>query len=190
MSRKIIGKRTVGLLGGSFNPPHAGHLHISNQAITSLGLKEVWWIVSPRNPLKEDYTHNYKKRLDACKKFLQGTKIKITEVERFSKSHYSCDTIRALRKKFPRIRFVWLIGADNMHFFHYWKNWGNIFLEIPIAVFSRPDQQLKAGLSLAAQTYAKFRVNPKTLMKAELPAWSLQIGPQINISSTKLRTES
>ena len=177
-------------MGGSFNPPHAGHIHITRQAIKSIGLNEVWWIISPRNPLKEDYTFNYEYRREACKRLLHNAKVKLSEHERTMGINYSSETIKHLKKKFPRIQFVWVIGADNMRSFHKWKNWNNIFMDLPIAVFARPNQQLKAGLSLAAQKYSKNRVPTRSLIKSKRPSWSMQIGPQTNMSSTKLRLKS
>ncbi len=153
-------------------------------------MHEVWWIISPKNPLKKDYSFNYTKRLEACIKLLNKPNIKISEVEKITGSFYSSDTIKILKKKYPRAQFVWLIGADNMHSLHRWKKWNDIFMELPIAIFARPNDQLKAGLSLAAQKYFNKRVNPRDLLNGVNPRWSMQIGPQVNISSTKLRAEN
>ncbi len=189
MVLRVLKRRKIGLLGGSFNPPHAGHLHISKQAIKTLNLETVWWIISPQNPLKEDYYLTYGSRLKACNKILSTTNIKISEIEKWQGNVFSFKTIRILKKKYPRIQFFWIIGADNMHSINRWKNWDSIFMEIPIAIFSRPNQQVKAGLSLAAQKYQKYRVNPRMLSKGLKPAWSMQVGPQLNVSSTRLRTQ-
>ena len=188
--KKKIQKRRIGLLGGSFNPPHLGHLHISNQAIKIIGLNEVWWIISPKNPLKTDYSFNYTKRLEACRKLLNKSNIKLSEVEKITGSYYSSETIKILKKKYPRVQFVWLIGADNMHSFHKWEKWDDIFIELPIAIFARPNNQLKAGLSLAAQKYFNKRVHSRNLLNGANPRWSMQIGPQVNMSSTQLRADN
>ena len=187
MVLRVTKKRKIGLLGGSFNPPHAGHIHISKQAIRTLNLETVWWIISPQNPLKEKYSQTYSSRIKACNKILKTTNIKISEIERREGNIFSFNTIRILKKKYPRIQFFWIIGADNMHSINRWKNWDSIFMEIPVAVFSRPSQQVKAGLSMAAQKYQKYRVNPRMLSRASKPAWSMRVGPQLDISSTRLR---
>ena len=184
---RVLKKRKIGLLGGSFNPPHVGHIHISKQAVKILDLETVWWIISPQNPLKKEYSQTYESRVKACNKILRTTDIKISQIEKKEGNVFSFNTIKMLKKKYPRIQFFWIIGADNMCSINRWKNWDNVFLEIPIAIFSRPNQQVKAGLSLAAQKYQKYRVNPRMLSRAFKPAWSMQVGPQINISSTYLR---
>ena len=184
---KLSKRKVVGLLGGSFNPPHMGHLHISYQALKFLNLDEVWWILSPKNPMKQDFSDTYHTRLEACRRLLHNTDIRLCEVEKNHGSHFSASSIEILKRKYPRNKFVWMIGADNMHFFHNWKNWDKIFMSLPIAVFSRPRQQLKAGLSLAAQKYCKFRVLPGTLLRNKPPVWTLYVGAQVNLSSSELR---
>ena len=187
MVLKVIKKRKIGLLGGSFNPPHAGHLHISKRAIKVLDLETVWWIISPQNPLKKEYSQTFSTRVKACNKILRTTKIQICEIEKRQKNTFSFNTIKVLKKKYPRLQFFWIMGADNMHNINRWKNWDDIFMEIPIAIFSRPNQQLKAGLSLAAQKYQKYRFNARMLSSVPMPAWSIEVGPQLKISSTLLR---
>jgi nicotinate-nucleotide adenylyltransferase len=131
--------RTIGLLGGSFNPAHGGHLHITLYALNRLGLDEVWWLVSPRNPLKAaESLASYEKRLQSAREVAKPyRRIKVLDIERRYSTKYSYETIDILKKQYRGTRFVWLIGADNLAQFHRWRRWRQILDAVPVVVFDR-----------------------------------------------------
>ena len=129
----------VGLLGGSFNPAHGGHLHVSREALKRLDLDEVWWLVAPQNPLKAVRgMAPFDKRLAGAKRLARDPRIRVLDLERRLGTRYTVDTVAALRRLFPKIRFVWLMGADNLAQIRHWQRWTRIFAALPIAVFARP----------------------------------------------------
>lgn len=182
---------TIGLLGGSFDPPHAGHLHISEVALRRLGLNRVWWLVSPGNPLKARGPAEMSRRLSACDALLDGrAAIEPTDLEARIGTRYTADTLRALKRLYPGVKFVWLMGADNLVEFHRWHQWIDIFATVPIAVFARPGHQVKAGLSIAATRFATSRLNAKrasALPFRNAPCWTLLTHPMRAHSSTAIR---
>ena len=129
--------KKIGLLGGSFDPPHRGHLFISNEAKKVLQLDEIWWLVTPQNPLKISKPATYEERLQNCKQITKNFPIKILEVEKKIKSQYSYQTIKFLIQYYKNIKFFWLMGADNLVNFHEWEEWQSIFHIIPIVIFRR-----------------------------------------------------
>ena len=132
------GART-GLLGGSFNPAHGGHRAISLAAVEALGLDEVWWLVSPGNPLKPAQgMAPLAARVRSARAMARRAPIRVTAIERELGTRFTIDTLRALKRRFPRRRFVWLMGADNLAQLHLWKDWRRIAREMPIAVVARP----------------------------------------------------
>jgi len=170
-----IGRR-IGLLGGSFNPAHGGHLHISRQALSRLGLDEVWWLVSPQNPLKPAAgMAPFAERLaGAAEVAAAEPRIRVSDIEGRLGSTYSADTLRALKRRFPRARFVWLMGGDNLVQFPYWRRWQAIFRTVPIAVFARPGSSAKALGGVAAHRFAHSRVPVVAARRLALlppPAW-------------------
>ena len=152
--------RRIGLLGGSFNPAHGGHLHISRLALGRLDLDEVWWLVSPQNPLKPAAgMAPFAERLRQRPKRSPpptGASGSATS-RRGSATTYTADTLRALRRRFPRTRFVWLMGGDNLAQLPYWQRWQDIFRTVPIAVFARPGTSSKALAGIAAHRFAPAR---------------------------------
>ena len=131
--------KLTGLLGGSFNPAHGGHRAVTLFALDALGLDEVWWLVSPGNPLKPKRgMAPLAARVRSAREAARRAPIKVTAIERELGSAYTIDTLRALKRRFPRRRFVWLMGADNLAQFHLWKDWRGIAAEMPIAVIARP----------------------------------------------------
>jgi nicotinate-nucleotide adenylyltransferase len=131
--------RLIGLLGGSFNPAHGGHRAISLQARTALGLDEVWWLVSPGNPLKPAQgMAPLPARHAHAQKIARRAPIRVTAIEAQLGTRYTIDTLRALQRKYPRHRFIWLMGGDNLRQFDQWKNWRDIARTMPIAVVARP----------------------------------------------------
>ncbi|MGB8602427.1 MAG: nicotinate (nicotinamide) nucleotide adenylyltransferase [Rhizomicrobium sp.] len=129
----------IGLMGGSFNPAHEGHLYISQVALRRLGLNFVWWLVSPGNPLKDPADMaTLASRMEQARTIARHPAIRVSDLERDSGSVYTIDTLRALKKRFCQVQFVWLMGSDNLMQFHRWKNWRGIAGEVPIAVVLRP----------------------------------------------------
>ena len=152
--------RLTGLLGGSFNPAHGGHRRISLFALEALGLDEVWWLVSPGNPLKPARgMAPLAARVKAGRMAARGAPIRVTAIERQFGSRYTIDTLRALKRRFPKRRFVWLMGADNLAQFHRWKNWRAIAREMPIAVIARPGYDAAALASPAMAWLRRFRAS-------------------------------
>ncbi|MBV9150226.1 MAG: nicotinate-nucleotide adenylyltransferase, partial [Alphaproteobacteria bacterium] len=168
--------RRIGLLGGSFNPGHAGHLHISRLALQRLGLDEIWWLVSPQNPLKSAVgMAPFAERLAQARQVAAGERrILVTSLEAELGSTYTADTVKALRRRFPRARFVWLMGGDNLAQIPYWKRWQEIFRTVPIAVFARPGTELTALAGPAARRFARARLPAAAARRLALtkpPAW-------------------
>lgn len=150
----------VGLLGGSFNPAHAGHRHVSELALKYLQLDEIWWLVSPQNPLKPAADMApLRARLASAQRLSKHPRMRATAVEAELGTRYTADTLRALRRRFPRTRFVWLMGADNLRQIPRWEAWSSIFHLMPIAVFARPAYDLKALAGKAAIRFRKARRN-------------------------------
>jgi nicotinate-nucleotide adenylyltransferase len=150
----------TGLLGGSFNPAHRGHRRLSIHAARALGLDEVWWLVSPGNPLKAGSDMApLGARLGSARRGARGLPIRVTAIERELGTRYTVDTIRALRRRFPRREFVWLMGADNLSQFHRWREWRSIARLVPIAVVSRPGYEEDAR-SARAMGWLRRYVRP------------------------------
>ena len=187
---KAFAGMRVGLLGGSFDPPHAGHVHITRQALRRFGLDRVWWLVSPGNPLKAKGPAPLGRRLAACREIMQHPKVEVTDLEARLGTTYTADTIEKLQSIYPKVNFVWLMGADNLASVHKWERWEWIFDNVPIGVTSRPGEHLKAGASMAAMKYAHARLpamGAKILPFQNPPAWCLLEGPVVDISSTGIR---
>src|SRR6201982_3827556 len=181
----------VGLLGGSFNPPHAARRAISLFAIKRLKLDRVWWLLTPGNPLKD---HNglrtLAERSQAAKEVAEDPRIDISCLEAVIGTRYTVDTITHLRRRVSGVHFVWIMGADNLAQFHRWKDWRRIAAEVPIAVIDRPPQSFRALAAPAAQALARYRLpaNQATrLADQHAPAWVFLTGLKLNLSSTTLR---
>lgn len=167
--------RRIGLLGGSFNPAHEGHRHISLLALKRLRLNEVWWLVSPQNPLKtRAEMASFGARLASAAKVARDARIRVTDIERRLGTLYTVDTLRALRLRFPHVRFVWLMGADNLIQINRWKHWQEIFRMVAVAVFARPPYSTRALSAKAARYFAAARVPEEQaghLAERRPPAW-------------------
>ena len=151
--------KLTGLLGGSFNPAHGAHRKVSLFAADALGLDETWWLVSPGNPLKpKQGMAPLATRVRSAKAMARRAPIKVTAIERELGTVYTIDTLRALKRRFPRRRFVWLMGADNLAQFHLWKDWREIATEMPIAVIARPGYDDQALASPAMAWLRRFRL--------------------------------
>lgn len=180
---------SIGLLGGSFDPAHDGHVQISLLALKRLGLSQVWWLVSPQNPLKSRSTA-IESRLKSARALSRHPRIKALDLESRLGTHYTADTLRALQLHYPGVRFVWLMGADNLQQIGQWYDWTAIFNTVPVAVFDRPGHGLSATAALAARRYGRFRFDESDaggLAGARPPAWALIHGPRLAVSSTALR---
>jgi len=180
----------VGLLGGSFDPPHAGHVHITRQALRRFGLDRVWWLVSPGNPLKVDGPAPMERRMAACREIMQHPKVEVSDIEVQLGTRFTADTIEKLQDVYPTVSFVWLMGADNLASVHKWERWDWIFGNVPIGVTSRPEEHLRAARSKAAVKYGAARLDAsdaRLLPFQKPPAWCLLDGPVVDISSTEIR---
>ena len=178
----------IGILGGSFDPPHDGHKFISQYALMRLNLQEVWWIVTAKNPLKIK-SNSYAYRLKQVKQFLKFRRIKILEI-REDKSIYAIDTIFYIKNKFKTKQFIWLMGTDNLGDFHEWKEWKKIFYNIPIAIFDRPSYSLNITKSKALFFFRKSRIKNILLAKSQstlLPSWTFISGMKNHLSSSFIR---
>jgi nicotinate-nucleotide adenylyltransferase len=164
------------LLGGSFNPAHGGHLHISLMALQRLDLDEVWWLVSPQNPLKPiKGMAPFAKRVASAAALACGHgRIRVSAIEAALGTTYTADTIRVLQRRFPHTRFVWLMGGDNLAQLPRWRQWEEIVESVPIAVFDRPETALMALAGKAAKRYALARVPARAVRRiaeTKPPAW-------------------
>jgi nicotinate-nucleotide adenylyltransferase len=148
----------TGLLGGSFNPAHGGHRRITRFAMTALGLDEVWWLVSPGNPLKPDAgMAPLPARVGSARRHTRRAPIRVTSVEREFGTRFTVDTVKAIRRRWPRRRFIWLMGADNLAQFHHWRDWRKIACTMPIAVIARPGYDAAAFASPAMAWLRRYR---------------------------------
>jgi nicotinate-nucleotide adenylyltransferase len=181
----------VGLLGGSFNPAHAGHLHISRQALERLKLDQVWWLVSPQNPLKpEAGMAPLDERLAGAAQAAVDPRIRVGAIERELGTRYTADTLIALKARFPGLRFVWLMGADILVQLPRWKRWRDVFRAVPIAVFARPSYSLRARFGCAAWHFAAARQlasRAPDLAAMTPPAWVFLRIPLHAASASRIR---
>src|SRR5450631_1467732 len=181
----------IGLVGGSFNPPHVAHRAISLFAIKRLKLDRVWWLVTPGNPLKDQGAlHDLEERMAAARKMANDPRIDVSCLESVIRTRYTVDTITYLRRRASGLRFVWIMGADNLAQFHRWQNWRRIAAEVPIAVIDRPPQSFRALAAPAAQALAHYRLPENQagrLADQRAPAWVFLTGMKLNLSSTGLR---
>lgn len=185
--------RTVGLLGGSFNPAHEGHRHISLQALKLLGLDAVWWMVSPQNPLKPAKgMAALDTRLAGARAAGRHPRIIVTDIERHLHTRYTADTLAALRRHFPSTRFVWLMGMDNLRQIHRWQEWQKIFQMAPVAVLNRPPQ---GEILKSCPALERFRRSllpqerARLLKKSPPPVWTILHIPLNSQSATALRAK-
>lgn len=165
----------IGLLGGSFNPAHGGHRHISLEALDRLDLNEVWWLVSPQNPLKPAAgMSELGERLESARAVAAHPQIRVTGIERVLATRFTADTLQALVQRLPRVDFVWLMGADNLAQVDRWDRWTRIFHTVPVAVFDRPSYSFTAVTAKAARRFARHRLaesSAKRLADERPPAW-------------------
>jgi nicotinate-nucleotide adenylyltransferase len=166
----------IGLLGGSFNPAHRGHRHISLEAIRTLGLDELWWLVSPGNPLKEDARDMapFEARLSSARRMASGARIRVSDFEQRERMRFSVDTVRRLKQRHPEHRFIWLLGSDTLPNFHKWRDWRGLAREVPIAVIRRPGYDSPAHAARAMGWLRRF-VHPS----GQASSWTEWSAPAI-----------
>ncbi|MEQ8653764.1 MAG: nicotinate-nucleotide adenylyltransferase [Kiloniellales bacterium] len=181
----------MGLLGGSFNPAHSGHLHISREAIKRLKLDEVWWLVSPQNPLKaQQGMASLQTRLRDAQVVAKDRRIRVTALESLLGTQYTVESLEQLLKRFPGRHFVWLMGADNMVQISRWQDWPQIFHQLPVAVLARPSYSIRASSSKAAVRFRRRRLSgarARGLALWPVPAWALLRIKLSKLSATGLR---
>jgi len=181
----------TGLLGGSFNPAHRAHRRISLAALDALGLDEIWWLVSPGNPLKASKgMAALPARLASARRTARGARIRVTAIERELGTIYTADTLARLVRLYPRRRFIWLMGADNLAQFHRWRDWRRIAALVPIAVVTRPGYDARA-LKAPAWGWLRRSVRPASMARNwtmwRPPALVLLNVPPDRTSATALR---
>ncbi len=183
--------RRIGLLGGSFNPAHAGHREISIAARNRLGLDAVWWLVTPGNPLKDENVYAlYDERLRQARQAADCPDIVVSDFERRHNLQYTVDTLERLQETNPNALFIWLMGADSLENFHRWKDWRRIAQLAPLAVFNRPGYGDAALNSEAGAALAAFRIDTaqaQSLINKVPPAWIFFDDADNPLSSTALR---
>jgi nicotinate-nucleotide adenylyltransferase len=176
----------IGLLGGSFNPAHAGHLYVSETALKRLKLDSVWWLVSPGNPLKDKVSMaSLGARLENARRMAaHNPRIHVSALEEALRTIYTIDTVTALRRRFPQVQFVWLMGSDNLEQFSRWRRWHDLAKLVPIAVIQRPGSILAA---LNAPLVRRFGMTRELGGHGRLPAVTILDGARNHESATRLR---
>ncbi|MFV0333621.1 MAG: nicotinate-nucleotide adenylyltransferase [Tropicimonas sp.] len=180
----------IGLLGGSFDPPHPGHVHITHEALKRFALDRVWWLVSPANPLKSHGPAPLERRLVAAREVMRDPRVEVTDIETRTGTRYTAGTLEALRGLYPGVRFVWLMGADNLAQFHRWERWRWIMETVPVGVLARPGGRLAALNAPAARLYRNRRLPASAswlVARMSVPAWCFVNVPMVDISSTEIR---
>ena len=177
------------MLGGSFNPAHEGHLHISLEALKRLGLDEVWWLVSPQNPLKaRGGMAPQKERIAKAQAMARHPRVKVTGMEADWGTRYTADTLAKMTRRFPAARLIWLMGADNLKQISRWDRWARIFQSVPVAVFDRSPYSRESMASKAARRFSPWRVAaPGRLIRAALPSWIFMHVKRHPASATEIR---
>lgn len=185
---------TVGIFGGSFNPPHEGHLLVSEIALRRLNLDQLWWMVTPGNPLKDSRElAPLAERIRSSEILARNPRIKITALEAAFDVRFTADTLALIRKANPGVNFVWVMGADNLATFHHWQRWREISQSFPIAVIDRPGSTLSSISSKMAQRFAQYRIDERyapLLARLRPPVWTFIFGPRSPLSSSAIRMEN
>ncbi|MFV2003529.1 MAG: nicotinate-nucleotide adenylyltransferase [Paracoccaceae bacterium] len=188
---RAIGRgQTVGLLGGSFDPPHAGHVHISREALKRFGLDRVCWLVSPANPLKAAAPAPLAQRMAAARALMDHPRVQISDFEARAGTRYTAQTLHALIGLHPGVRFVWLMGSDNLAQLHRWQSWQWIMENVPVGVLARPGVRTSARTSVAANRFQRYRLRGREsalLARLQAPVWCLINLPMVNLSSSVIR---
>lgn len=185
--------QTIGLLGGSFDPAHEGHVKITKSALRRFGLDRVWWMVTPGNPLKAHGPAPMDQRLNRARQVIDDPRVEITGIEETLGTRYTAQTLRALHDWYPGVRFVWLMGADNLAQFHRWQDWRWIMDTVPVGVLARPGSRIGARLSKTAKVYdyAKLPARASHLLaQAPAPAWCFVNIAMNDQSSSSIRART
>ncbi len=183
---------SVGLFGGSFNPAHAGHMHVARTGLKALNLDQIWWMVSPQNPLKPKQP-SYESRVATVEALGLPRSMKISHMEREFETQYTVDTLRKAVQTWPHTRFVFLMGADNFLQLPKWRDWHTIMNTVPIAIIARPGKNygaIRARMGKAAQVYRDARIaetQADSLKDCQAPAWTYLTPPMNRLSSTAIR---
>lgn len=178
----------IGLLGGSFDPAHEGHVHISREALKRMGLDRVWWLVTPGNPLKVRQPAPLADRLLRASAVMRDPRVRITALEERLGTRSTADTIDRLRAIYPGVTFVWLMGADNLVQFHRWGRWRDILRSVAVGVLARPGSGVQARMSVAARAFRVHQVDRgETLRGRKAPVWAFVNLPMNDASSTEIR---
>lgn len=184
----------VGLFGGSFNPPHAGHALVAETALRRLRLGQLWWMVTPGNPLKDGRELlPLAERIRLSQAIAKNPRTRITAFEASYRTRYTADTLALVKARHPGVDFVWIMGADNLRDFHNWQRWREIMMTFPVAVIDRPGATLSVLSSPAAKTFAYARLgeaDAPRLARMAAPAWTFIHGPRSSLSSTSLRNNA
>ena len=190
---KLTAGMKVGLFGGSFNPAHDGHAHVAETAIQRMDLDRVIWLVSPQNPLKDTrQTAPLADRMASARAFAPGPRMVVSDFETRVGTTWTVDTLRALKRRYPGVYFVWLMGSDNLENFHRWRGWTDIMRMMPVAVIARPGSLLESRAAPAARRFAGHRVSSneaRLLPTMAAPAWTYLTAPLNPSSSTALRAQ-
>lgn len=182
----------IGLLGGSFNPAHQGHLHVSKVALKRLDLDYVWWLVSPQNPLKAAYEMAPLQQRIASARAIAGQhpRICVSDIETRMGTRYTIDSIKGLKKRFPHVCFVWLMGSDNLLTFHRWRHWQRLAKMVPVAIVMRPGTILAPLTAMARRRFATAAVRSERLLAtARPPAFAVLDAKRSHASATALRRQ-
>jgi nicotinate-nucleotide adenylyltransferase len=180
----------VGLLGGSFDPAHGGHTHITQEALKRIGLDQVWWLVTPANPLKARQPAPLPERMTRARAIMQHPRVKITALEACLGTQRTADTVKRLKAIYPGVTFVWLMGADNLVQFHKWGRWRDILQAVPVGVLARPGSGVAARTSVAARMFREKRVGRgENLRWKKAPSWVFVNLPLNGASSSAIRAK-
>lgn len=181
----------IGLLGGSFNPAHEGHLYVSKVALDRLGLDYIWWLVAPQNPLKSARgMASLPVRVGRARALASHPRIRVTDIEVGLGTRYTVDTVTRLKRRFPQMRFVWIMGTDNLRDFSQWFRWPDLFATLPVAIVARPSSTLAGLYSKTAQRFARHRIKRELqLATCHPPAFVILDGPRCPMSATAIRQQ-
>ncbi len=182
--------QTIGLLGGSFDPAHSGHVSITRAALMRFQLDRVWWMLTPHNPLKSRTPAPMGRRKAAAQLIMRHPRVEITDIETALGTNVTAQTLRALRARYPGVRFVWLMGADNLAQFHRWQDWRWIMENVPVGVLARPGDRISARMSKAATIYRHAQLPGRAaplLGQRAAPAWCFLNVPMSDQSSSEIR---
>lgn len=179
----------IGLLGGTFNPPHEGHLHISKEALKRFGLDYVWWIVTLQNPLKNIKAPIFEQRIKQCNHLIDSKEIMVLDVEKEMKSNKTIDLLKFLDVECPGNNYYWLMGSDNLTNFDQWSEWQNIMHSIKMIVYDRPKYLYKEVKSSINPILVKHKKDQGNFLSSSPPSWTLVESLTPNISSTEIRNQ-